>query len=294
MNKHTLKKAVLSALILFLFAVVTACGQNNGEEGAEEENNDTQVEKKETTWDRIQKEGIIKVATSGTLYPTSYHDSETDELTGFEVEVVKELARRLDLEVEFVEMAFDGMLTSINSGQVDIAANDISITEERKEKFAFSDPYKFSFAAMIVRKDDLSGIETIDDIKGKKAAGEATTVYMDIARKYGAEEVIYDNATNELYLRDVSTGRTDLIINDYYLQKLALEAFPELNITIHPDIKFGTPDEGVGLIMKKDETELQENINKVIKEMLEDGTISELSQQFFDGDDVTVKPELEY
>src|SRR5690606_9610138 len=108
-----------------------------------------------------------------------------------------ELARRLELEVEFVEMAFDGMLTSINSGQVDIAANDISITEERREKFAFSDPYKFSFATMIVRKDDLSGIKTIEDIKGKKAAGEATTVYMDIARKYGAEEVIYDNATNE-------------------------------------------------------------------------------------------------
>lgn len=186
------------------------------------------------------------------------------------------------------------MLTSINSGQVDIAANDISITEERKEKFAFSDPYKFSFATMIVRKDDLSGIKTIEDIKGKKAAGEATTVYMDIARMYGAEEVIYDNATNELYLRDVATGRTDLIINDYYLQKLALEAFPDLNITIHPDIKFKIPNEGTGIIMKKGEAELQENINKVIREMLEDGTISELSKRFFGGDDVTVMPELEY
>lgn len=291
MKKLKLKKAALVAFIISIFTLIAAC--DSGEGSGLRDGQDRQV-KEETAWDRIQKEGKIKVATSGTLYPTSYHDAESDELTGFEVEIVKELARRLNLEVEFVEMAFDGMLTSINSGQVDIAANDISITEERKEKFAFSDPYKFSFATMIVRKDDLSGIKTIEDIKGKKAAGEATTVYMDIARMYGAEEVIYDNATNELYLRDVATGRTDLIINDYYLQKLALEAFPDLNITIHPDIKFKIPNEGTGIIMKKGETELQENINKVIREMLEDGTISELSKRFFGGDDVTVMPELEY
>lgn len=291
MKNQMLKKAALAAFIILIFTIVAAC--NTGEGSGVRDAQDRQA-KEETAWDRIQKEGKIKVATSGTLYPTSYHDSESDELTGFEVEIVKELARRLELEVEFVEMAFDGMLTSINSGQVDIAANDISITEERREKFAFSDPYKFSFATMIVRKDDLSGIKTIEDIKGKKAAGEATTVYMDIARKYGAEEVIYDNATNELYLRDVAAGRTDLIINDYYLQKLALEAFPDLNITIHPDIKFKIPNEGTGIIMKKGETELQENINQVIREMLEDGTISQLSKQFFGGDDVTVMPELEY
>ena len=49
---------------------------------------------------------------------------------------------------------------------------------------------------------------------------------MEIAREYGAAEVTYDNATNELYLRDVSIGRTDVILNDYYLQSLALTVFP--------------------------------------------------------------------
>ena len=104
---------------------------------------------------------------------------------------------------------------------------------------------------------------------------------MDIARKYGAEEVIYDNVTNEMYLRDVAAGRTDFILNDYYLQKLALEYFPDLNITIHPDLKFGTPDEGVGIIMKKGENELLKNINETIQEMLDDGTIRELSKIFW-------------
>lgn len=273
-------------LVLALVVVTAACG-----------NGDSTKEKKEnSSWDKIKKEGKITVATSGTLYPTSFHESKTDKLTGFEVEVVREMAKRMDLKVDFKEMAFDGMLTSLNSGKVDIAANDINKTNDpsRNKKFAFSTPYKFSYATAIVRKDDLSGIKTVDDIKGKKAAGEATTNYMKIAKKFGAEEVVYDNATNEQYLRDVSAGRTDIIINDYYLQKLAIAAFPDLNITIHPDLQFETGEKGTSIVMKKaDSKELKKHIDQTIQEMLDDGTISKLSKQFFDGADVTKQPEVE-
>ncbi|HJV16569.1 MAG TPA: transporter substrate-binding domain-containing protein [Bacillales bacterium] len=242
-------------------------------------------ETKETAWSKIKEEGTIKVATSGTLYPTSYHDSKTDKLTGYEVEVVNEMAKRLGIKVKYVEMGFDGMLTSINSEQVDLAANDIEVNDSRKDKFAFSTPVKYSFGTAIVRKSDLSGIHKLEDIKGKKSAGAATSVYMDLSRKLGAEEVVYDNATNEQYLRDVSTGRTDVILNDYYLQTLALAYFPNLNITIHPDIRFN-PSEAA-LVMKKDNTELLKNVNKVLDEMLKDGTMTKISKEFFANADVT-------
>ncbi|MEK5171990.1 transporter substrate-binding domain-containing protein [Heyndrickxia sp. FSL W8-0496] len=287
MNKRNpFKHLFMFVLVLALVVVTAACG-----------NGDSTKEKKEnSSWDKIKKEGKITVATSGTLYPTSFHESKTDKLTGFEVEVVREMAKRMDLKVDFKEMAFDGMLTSLNSGKVDIAANDINKTNDpsRNKKFAFSTPYKFSYATAIVRKDDLSGIKTVDDIKGKKAAGEATTNYMKIAKKFGAEEVVYDNATNEQYLRDVSAGRTDIIINDYYLQKLAIAAFPDLNITIHPDLQFETGEKGTSIVMKKaDSKELKKHIDQTIQEMLDDGTISKLSKQFFDGADVTKQPEVE-
>ncbi|MBU5212226.1 transporter substrate-binding domain-containing protein [Heyndrickxia oleronia] len=287
MNKRNpFKHLFMFVLVLALVVVTAACG-----------NGDSTKEKKEnSSWDKIKKEGKITVATSGTLYPTSFHESKTDKLTGFEVEVVREMAKRMDLKVDFKEMAFDGMLTSLNSGKVDIAANDINKTNDpsRNKKFAFSTPYKFSYATAIVRKDDLSGIKTVDDIKGKKAAGEATTNYMKIAKKFGAEEVVYDNATNEQYLRDVSAGRTDIIINDYYLQKLAIAAFPDLNITIHPDLQFETGEKGTSIVMKKaNSNELKKHIDQTIQEMLDDGTIAKLSKQFFDGADVTKQPEVE-
>lgn len=264
-------------LILSFTLVFASCSKN---------------EETSSNGDQLANKDKLVVATSGTLYPTSYHSDETNELTGFEVEVVREMAKRLELEVEFVEMGVDGMLTSINSGTVDLAANDMDITDEREEKFQFSIPYKHSYGSAIVRADDLSGIKTLEDLKGKKAAGASTTVYMEIARKYGAKEVIYDNVTNDQYLRDVGIGRTDVILNDFYLQSLAIAAFPDLGVIIHPDL-FYFPN-AQAMIMKKDNKELLEKINPVIQEMLDDGTISELSKQFFAGADVSQKPDIDF
>ena len=282
-EKH-LSKIFLSLLLLSMMVVLAACGVSN----------DTKKESsaKTSTWESIQEKGEIVVATSGTLYPASFHDSENKELTGYEVEIMNELGKRLDLKINYVEMGLDGMLTSLNSGQADLAVNDIEITPEREEKFTFSDPYKYSFGTAIVRKSDHSGIESLEDLAGKKAAGAATSVYMQVGRDHGAEEVIYDNVTNDVYLRDVSIGRTDVILNDYYLQKLALSAFPEFEIMIHPDIKYHPNVQAI--IMKKDNEELLKQVNTVLADMQADGTISELSKKFFDGEDVSVEQDYDF
>nr|WGD87364.1 transporter substrate-binding domain-containing protein [Bacillus subtilis] len=270
-------KAVIFSFTMAFFLILATCSGKN------------EADSKDTGWEQIKDKGKIVVATSGTLYPTSYHDTDSgsDKLTGYEVEVVREAAKRLGLKVEFKEMGIDGMLTAVNSGQVDATANDIDVTKDREKKFAFSTPYKYSYGTAIVRKDDLSGIKTLKDLKGKKAAGAATTVYMEVARKYVAKEVIYDNATNEQYLKDVANGRTDVILNDYYLQTLALAAFPDLNITIHPDIKY-MPNKQA-LVMKKSNEALQKKMNEALKEMSKDGSLTKLSKQFFNKADVSKK-----
>lgn len=257
--------------------LMAACG-NNAEEAS--------------GWEEIEEEEVVTVATSGTLYPTSFHEEDTNELTGFEVEVAREAADRLGLEIEFSEMGFDGMLTSIHNGQVDFAVNDIDVNPDREEDFLFTDPYKFSYGSMVVREDDLSGIETLDDLEGKRAGGAATTIYMQISEHYGAEGVVYENVTNDVYLRDVERGETDMVLNDYYLQSLAVESLPEIDVTIHPDIFYHPNNQA--MIMSQDNTELRDRLNEVIEEMLEDGTITELSEEFFGGQDVSEEPDVDF
>ena len=144
---------------------------------------------------------------------------------------------------------------------------------------------------MVVRESDNSGIETLEDLKGKIAAGAATTTYMKVARYFGAEEKIYDNATNDMYLSDVANGRTDVILNDYYAQKLATAALPDIPVKVH-DI-FYNPSE-TNFSIKKGNDELTEKFNEALEEMRADGTLAELSKQFYDGADVTVQIEYDF
>lgn len=243
----------------------------------------------QTQYDEIKEKGVLTVATSGTLIAASYYD-EDDQLTGFDVEVAREVGRRLDLDVTFEIMSVDGMLPAVDTGRADIAANDFSVTEKRQEQFTFSDPYKYSYSTMVVRKSDASNIETLEDLNGKINGGGATTVSSEIARHFGAEVKTYGNANNEAYLRDVSTGRTDVVVNDYYLIKFGVAAFPDFDIMMHPDLKFHPTQQA--LVMKKGATELEEAVNSAIKEMREDGTLAKIAVEFY-GEDASEKPDVD-
>ncbi|MFP9084191.1 transporter substrate-binding domain-containing protein, partial [Enterococcus faecalis] len=105
-------------------------------------------------------------------------------------------------------------------------------------------------------------------------AGEPNTSYMRLAESYGAELVTYDNATNDQYLTDVANGRTDVILNDYYLQKMAVAALPDIPVKILEDVYFN-PNE-TGFLFAKDHQALQEKVDAVLAEMKEDGRLKEL------------------
>lgn len=241
-------------------------------------------------WAEIEESGELVVGTSGTLIAASFYpDAENpDELSGYDVEVIREVGRRLGLDVSFEIMSIDSMLPAVNSDRIDVAVNDIEVTDKRKEKFSFSDPYKYSYTTMVVRKEDYSGIHKLEDLEGKVNGGGATTIFSQIAEHYGAEVKTYGNAPNEAYLRDVHEGRTDVIVNDYYLSKFGVAAFPEFDIMLHPELKLHPTEQAI--VMKKEATTLQEKINETLNEMREDGTLSELAIEFYK-EDASKQPE---
>lgn len=273
-------KKVLTATLVVSSLALAAC--SSGTSTASSKASATQ-------WEKIQEAGVLKVATPGTLYPTSYHD-DADKLTGYEIEMLDEIGKRLDIKVEYQEIGVAEAFTAVDSGKVDIAVNNFDTTKERLEKYNFSIPYKYSIGGMIVREDGSSGIEAADlsDWKGKKAGGGAGTQYMKLAEKLGAEPVIYDNVTNDVYLRDVSTGRTDFIPNDYYTQVIAvkyiLQQFPDIKV------KMGTPKYNPteqGIVMSKADTSLKEKLDEALKSMKEDGTLKAISEKYYAGQDLT-------
>lgn len=270
--------------------VIAACGsQSSTDNENSEESGETLVSR---GWEEIKEDGTLKVATSGTYFPNSYHDEDTNELTGFEVEIIREVANRLGLEVDFTEMGVDGMLTSLNSEQIDVAALGIDRDGENADKYNYTIPYKYSFGSMVVRESDNSGIEKLEDLEDKKAAGAATTSYMKVAEHFGAELVVYDNATNDQFLWDVANGRTDTVLNDYYGQTMALKALPEIPVKVLEDV-FYNPSE-TNYAIKKGNDALTDQINTQLEAMHEDGTLSEISKEFYNGEDVTVEKDYDF
>ena len=262
--------AMVGVLGLFAGVLLSACSKPTEED---------------TSLSKVEEAKTLVVATSGTLYPSSYYNDE-NELVGYDVDVAKEVAKRLGVEITFKEYNVDGQVSSLTRGEADFAANDFGLTDERAEKFSLSTPIKYSFDSMIVRKSDDSGIASLEDLDGKKAAGEPNTSYMRLAESYGAELVTYDNATNDQYLTDVANGRTDVILNDYYLQKMAVAALPDIPVKILEDVYFN-PNE-TGFLFVKDHQALQEKVDAVLAEMKEDGRLKELAETYFQTD-ISVK-----
>ncbi|MGM0202191.1 transporter substrate-binding domain-containing protein [Enterococcus sp. AZ012] len=262
--------AMVGFLGLFAGVLLSACSKPTEED---------------SSLNKVEEAKTLVVATSGTLYPSSYYNDE-NELVGYDVDVAKEVAKRLGVEITFKEYNVDGQVSSLTRGEADFAANDFGLTDERAEKFSLSTPIKYSFDSMIVRKSDDSGIASLEDLDGKKAAGEPNTSYMRLAESYGAELVTYDNATNDQYLTDVANGRTDVILNDYYLQKMAVAALPDIPVKILEDVYFN-PNE-TGFLFVKDHKALQEKVDAVLAEMKEDGRLKELAETYFQTD-ISVK-----
>lgn len=286
MKKNFNYLTALAASGAFLLA---ACGGQADSEASNSEDSTTQIS---NDWEAIKGKGILKVATSGTYFPNSYHDESSNELTGFEVDIIEEVADRLGLEVDFTEMGVDGMLTSLNSEQIDVAAMGIDRDGENADKYNYTIPYKYSFGSMVVRETDNSGIEKLEDLEGKKAAGAATTSYMKVAEHFGAELVVYDNATNDQFLWDVANGRTDTVLNDYYGQTMALSALPEIPVKVLEGVYYNPSETNYAI--KKGNDELTEQINTQLEAMHEDGTLSEISKEFYNGEDVTVEKDYNF
>lgn len=270
-----LKKWLVGLALVTAGVILTACGSGQSSE--------------DDSWTKVKDQKELTVATSGTLFPSSYYNDE-NKLVGYDVDVAKAVAKKLDLKINFKEYNVDGQVTAVNRGEADFAANDFGMTKERSKKFSLSSPIKHSFDSMIVRKSDDSGIHSLKDLKGKKAAGEPNTSYMKLAEKYGAKAVTYDNATNDQYLTDVANGRTDVILNDYYLQKMSIGALPNIPVKILEDVYFNA--NSTGFLFAKKNQALKAKIDDALTALKKDGTLKKISNQYF-GTDVSVKPKQE-
>ncbi|MFD1328984.1 amino acid ABC transporter substrate-binding protein [Mycoplana ramosa] len=227
----------------------------------------------------IQSAGVFKVGTEGTYAPFTYHD-QTGKLVGFDVEIGEAVAAKLGVKVEFLEGKWDGLIAGLDANRYDAVINQVGITDARKQKYDFSDPYIASKAVLVVRADDDS-IKDFADLKGKKSAQSLTSNFGKLAQENGAELVGTDGFDQSIQL--VLTGRADATINDSLSFLDFKKHKPDANVKIAAE---QADADYSGIIVRKGEPELVDAINKALAEIKADGTYQKIADKYF-GQDVS-------
>ncbi len=221
----------------------------------------------------------VKVGMSGRYFPFTF--VKQDKLQGFEVDVWNELAKRNDWQVEFVTANFSGLFGMLETGRVDTISNQITITDERKAKYLFSTPYVIDGAQIVVRKGNQE-INGIDDLKGKKVAVNLGSNFEQLLRKHDKEQQIniatYDTAIEQ----DVALGRSDAFVMDR-VSSLALIKQSGLPLAL-AGLPFETIENAMPFKNNAAGQALQQQVNASLAAMRQDGTLSAISQKWFDGD----------
>jgi L-cystine transport system substrate-binding protein len=221
----------------------------------------------------------IKVGTEGTYSPFTFHDPATNELTGFDVEVVRAIGEKLGREVEFSETTFDAIFAGLEAGRFDVVANQISINPEREAKYSFSQPYTVSTGVVVTKSDDTT-VSTLADVRGKTSAQSVTSNFAEIAEQAGAKLEPVEGLTQAVTL--VKQGRADMTINDSLAVLDYLKTSGDKDIRIAAEVGDRTEQ---GFAFRKD-SDLPAEFDRALDELRADGTLAEISEKYF-GEDVS-------
>ncbi|WP_094096213.1 amino acid ABC transporter substrate-binding protein [Paenibacillus physcomitrellae] len=227
----------------------------------------------------VQKRGSLLIGTEGTYAPFSFHDA-SGALTGFDVDIAREIAKRIGVKAEFVETQWDGMIAGLDAKRFDAVFNEVSINDERKAKYDFSSPYIASKAVLIVRKDN-TDIKSFADLKGKKAGQTLTSNLGKIAKENGAEIVDIDGFNQAIDL--LNSKRIDATINDNLSYLDLKKQKPDIPLKVVDEEANASQSAG---LFRKGETDLVDAVNQALADMQKDGTYLSISKKYF-GEDVS-------
>jgi lysine-arginine-ornithine-binding protein len=225
----------------------------------------------------------VRIGTEGAYPPFNYFDSQ-NKLQGFDVEIAQALCDKMKVTCTFVAQDWDGIIPALLAGKYDAIVASMSITEERKQKVAFTDKYYNTPAQFIAPKDTAITDTSPEALAGKTLGAQSATTHATyLEDKYKNSEVKLYPTQDEANL-DLANGRLDGILADSvvlyeWLNKTEDGKCCKFVGTPYKDVKyFG---EGAGIALRKEDEDLKAMFNKALAEIVADGTYQKINEKFF-------------
>jgi polar amino acid transport system substrate-binding protein len=258
MNPHTLVRGAAVAIASTL--TLAACG---GSQGSSSSDNALGTREK----------GVIRVASVGDAKPYTYTDAHGN-FTGFDVELLKNVASRVGVKTEFTGQDFSGLLAAVNNGQYDVGAAAIGITPARKQTVDFSDGYLVGYLSILTR--NASGVTSPESLAGHRLGVLQGSLQEQYALKHFPQAQLVRFPDNNSAVAAVGSGNIDA----HFLDIAAAQDYAkQRGLTIVANIpSFDAP---AGFAVKKGNTALRAALNQGLHAAIKDGTWQRLYKRFF-------------
>ncbi len=269
------KKIALILLVCFsLSMMLTGCGS-----GTSKNTEKTPAPAADKSMEDIKAKGYFVVGLDDAFPPMGYREEGTNEIVGFDIDLAKEAAKRMGVEVKFQPVVWDTIIEELNSGNIDVIWNGLTITEDRKTKIAFTNPYIDDKQIIVVKKG--SAITSKKDLAGKtiglQAGSSAREALEKDAATFKSLGDVVEFGSNDEALLDLASGRVDAVVVDEVVGRFYIAKKADTYQVLQDN--FGVESFGVGL-RKTDKTFLDE-LQKALDAMKADGTSAKISEKWF-------------
>ena len=280
-----MKKLIAVSLAGLMCASLAACGSKTEEpaqapaetEAPAQEGQDaeapaeTEAPAESSAEVKTVTEGVLTMGTNAAFPPYEFYEGE--EIVGIDAEIAGLLAEKLGLKLEIMDMDFSAIVTSVQTGGVDIGLAGMTVTEERLENVNFTNSYATGVQVIIVKED--SEIASADDLEGKLiGVQEGTTGYTFCSEDFGEENVLaYTNGATAV--QNLINGSVDCVVIDQQPAISFVEANEGLKI-----LETEYVIEDYAAAVAKENTALLEALNTALDELIEDGSIQAVLDKY--------------
>lgn len=268
-----MKKRILSVVVLVVLLVSLLIGCGAKSSGGQD-----------TSWEDIKKKGEFVLGLDDSFPPMGFRD-KNNEIVGFDIDLAKEVGKRLGLKVVLKPVDWDGVVMSLDNKDIDIIWNGLTITPERQKQINFSKVYLKNRQIILVQAN--SNIKSKKDLAGKivglqLGSSSEDALNADKATSSSLKNIVkHDN--NVEALLDLEAGRVDAVVIDEVVGRYYMTKKPNTYKVLSEDL--GEESYGVGF--RKSDNSFREMVDKTLDEMKADGTANKISQKWFGKDIIT-------
>lgn len=222
---------------------------------------------------------VLNVGCEGAFAPFTYIGDDGN-ITGFDIDLIKEIGKDLGYEVKITVMPFDGLIPSLKLGNIDLIISGFTISEERAKQVDFSDPYYLCGMSYVIEKRNAKEYDLYEKLQGKTVCTQLAATGTNFAQKFlDKSEVKIFNTPPETYI-ELGNGSCvaaihDKPVNDFFLAKDRSGRFTSIQIKQHIDKEY------YGIAVRKGNKKLLDEINRGLKDVAANGTFEKVSMHWF-------------